>query len=426
MIKKLRIRFIVIAMAAIVIVLAVILSGIYVVSRKNIANYSDKVLMILAKNDGAFPKDYRGDKAPGYLGLQSTDETPFDTRYFTVTYDAAGKPRKFNLVKTELVSTPEEALEYCNEAFSEKEDSGAIGDYRYLIYRDRADGGTMVLFMDCHRQIDALTSFMRSSMIFCLSAVGAICVLLILFSKRAVEPIANSYEKQRHFISDASHELKTPLAIISANNEILEMDYGENECTDAIQKQVVRMANMTKNLTTLTKIDERAALEERRNIDVGALISDVAEPYYALARTADLNIEVNIPGKYILYGDEGLLRQMVSLLLDNAVKYGKSYVRISARKTVTKLKRIIVLEFRNDAENVEQGNLDKYFARFFRSDGARASGIEGSGIGLSIVKEIAELHKGEVSARGVGNDFVVTITFDKFSFGHVKKESENE
>ena len=395
MIKKLRIRFIVIAMAAIVIVLAVILSGIYVVSRKNIANYSDKVLMILAKNDGAFPKDYQGDKAPGYLGLQSTDETPFDTRYFTVTYDAAGKPRKFNLVKTELVSTPEEALEYCNEAFSEKEDSGAIGDYRYLIYRDRADGGTMVLFMDCHRQIDALTSFMRSSMIFCLSAVGAICVLLILFSKRAVEPIANSYEKQRHFISDASHELKTPLAIISANNEILEMDYGENECTDAIQKQVVRMANMTKNLTTL-------------------------------ARTADLNIEVNIPGKYILYGDEGLLRQMVSLLLDNAVKYGKSYVRISARKTVTKLKRIIVLEFRNDAENVEQGNLDKYFARFFRSDGARASGIEGSGIGLSIVQEIAELHKGKVSARGEGNDFVVTITFDKFSFGHVKKESENE
>lgn len=76
--------------------------------------------MILAKNDGAFPKDYQGDKAPGYLGLQSTDETPFDTRYFTVTYDAAGKPRKFNLVKTELVSTPEEALEYCDEAFSEK------------------------------------------------------------------------------------------------------------------------------------------------------------------------------------------------------------------------------------------------------------------------------------------------------------------
>lgn len=162
--------------------------------------------------------------------------------------------------------------------------------------------------------------------------MGAICVLLILFSKRAVEPIANSYEKQRHFISDASHELKTPLAIISANNEILEMDYGENECTDAIQKQVVRMANMTKNLTTLAKIDERAALEERKNIDVGALISDVAEPYYALARTADLNIEVNIPGKYILYGDEGLLRQMVSLLLDNAVKYGKSYVKISAKR----------------------------------------------------------------------------------------------
>ena len=156
------------------------------------------------------------------------------------------------------------------------------------------------------------------------------------------------------------------------------------------------------------------------------MISDVAEPYYALARTADLNIEVNIPGKYILYGDEGLLRQMVSLLLDNAVKYGKSYVKISARKTITKLKRIIALEFRNDAENVEQGNLDKYFARFFRSDGARASGIEGSGIGLSIVQEIAELHKGKVSARGEGNDFVVTITFDKFSFGHVKKERENE
>lgn len=426
MIKKLRIRFIVIAMAAIVIVLAVILSGIYVVSRKNIANYSDKVLMILAKNNGTFPKDYKSDKAPGYLGLQSTDETPFDTRYFTVTYDAWGNAYDFNLVRTELVNTPEEAIEYCNEALSEEEEQGAIGDYRYLVYRDRSDGGMMILFMDCHRQTDALKSFMRSSMIFCLSAAGAVCILLILFSKRAIEPIANSYEKQRHFISDASHELKTPLAIISANNEILEMDYGENECTDAIQKQVVRMANMTKNLTTLAKIDEKAALEERKNIDVGALISDVAEPYYTLARTSGLNIEVTIPEKCVLYGDEGLLRQMVSLLLDNAVKYGKSYVRISAKKAVTKLKRIIVLEFRNDAENVEQGNLDKYFARFFRSDGARASGIEGSGIGLSIVKEIAELHKGKVSARGEGNDFVVTITFDKFSFGHIKKDSDNE
>lgn len=424
MIKKLRIRFIVIAMVAIVIVLTVILSGIYVVSRKNIANYSDKVLMILAKNNGVFPKDYRGDFEPGYLGLQSTNETPFDTRYFTVTYDAYGNAYDFNLVKTELVDTPEDAIEYCDKAFSKGKDRGAIGDYRYLVYRDRADGGTMVLFMDCHRQTDALKSFMRSSLVFCLSATGAICILLILFSKRAIEPIANSYEKQRHFISDASHELKTPLAIISANNEILEMDYGENECTDAIQKQVVRMANMTKNLTTLAKIDERAALEERKNIDVGTLISDVAEPYYAVARTSDKTIEVSIPEGFVLLGDEGLFRQMVALLLDNAMKYGKSYVKVSARKTVTKLKREIVIEFRNDAESVEQGNLEKYFDRFYRSDGARASGIEGSGIGLSIVREIAELHKGKVSARGEGNEFIVTISFDKFSFGRKKCESK--
>ncbi len=421
MIKKLRIRFIAIAMGAIAIVLAVILSGIFVVSRKNIQNYSDKILMILAKNNGEFPEHYKADKTPTYLGIQSTNETPFDTRYFTVTYDQAGNPCDYNLEKTELVNTEEDAIRYCNEALSEGDVKGTINGYRYLVYHDRPDGKKMVLFMDCHRQTDALTSFMRSSMIFCVSAMGAVCILLILFSKRAVEPIANSYEKQRHFISDASHELKTPMAIISANNEILEMDFGENECTDAIQKQVLRMASMTKNLTTLAKIDERAALEERKNIDVGALISEVTQPYYALARTTGKTIDVNITDGYILLGDEGLFKQMTALLLDNAMKYGKSYVKVSARRTVTRLKREIVIEFRNDTESVEQGNLDKYLNRFFRSEGARASGIEGSGIGLSIVKEIAELHKGKVSDRGEDSEFVVYISFDKFAFGRKSK-----
>lgn len=423
MINKIRRRFILVAMIAVTIVLTVIISGIFLVSKKNLCNYSDMVLESLAENGGRFPENFRGEGAPNkYLGIGLSSETPFETRYFYVKYDADGNCKSFYLDKIATVNTPAEALAYCDKVFQKKSSSGFVNEFRYLVY-DTPDGGKLLLFMDCSKHINTLKTFFRSCLVFSASALAAVFILMLLFSKKAVQPIAKSYEKQRHFITDASHELKTPLTIISANNELIEMDYGENESTRAISKQVERMANMTKNLTVLAKIDERKALEEKKIINVSEITDDVVEPYKNLALTSGKILERHVCSDACIQGDESLIRQMLSLMLDNSVKYGKSYIDVRVSRNNGKFRKGVIIEIENDADKVEQGNLNKYFDRFYRSDDARASGLEGSGIGLSIVREIAELHKGTVAARGEGDKFIVTISFEKSVFAGKNKNN---
>lgn len=408
MIEKIRWRFVAIAMGSLFVVMVLIIGGINAYNFKSVNDFSDTVLCSLADNGGSFSAfSGTADMTRPPRSDEMTAETQFETRYFTVTYNSTANVALVDISHIAAVDK-NTAYNYAAEVLLEGKVKGYNGVYRYLV-RSVNDATTMVLFVDSSRQLAIAQEFLRMSLLIAFSVLAGVFILVVILSKRTVQPIAESYEKQKRFITDASHELKTPLTIISANNEIIEMDYGENDSTRSITKQVFRMADMTKNLTMLAKIDESDVLKEKTHFNLSETVADVTEPYIRTAAAKDMTLTTDIEKKIDFSGDEGLVRQMLSLVLDNALKYGKKNVFV----TLNKVKKDINFRIKNDTDGIEQGNLDKYFARFFRSDETRALGVEGSGIGLSIVKEIVTLHKGRITATGSGEDFIIDVVFNK-------------
>lgn len=244
------------------------------------------------------------------------------------------------------------------------------------------------------------------------SVVGlfAVFVLVVIFTKKVFRPVAESYEKQKRFITDASHELKTPLTIISANVEVLELEEGENAWTESIQKQIGRMNKLVEQMVTLNRMDEDNTLQEVTRFDLSEAVSETAELYVPVAARQEKTMTLQIEEEVKLCGDEAAIRQLVSLLLDNALKYSDKSGQIKV--TLKKRGKHSELSIWNSVEEIQKGNLDRLFERFYRLDSSRNSGTGGSGIGLSIAKSIVEAHKGKISARstdGRSIEFIVNF-----------------
>lgn len=230
-----------------------------------------------------------------------------------------------------------------------------------------------------------------------------LALLIIIFaSKRAVKPVAESYAKQKQFVTDAGHELKTPLTVISANNELTRMIYGESEWFDSIDKQVAKMNGLVRNLITLARMDE----EQKpvfASFHLSDAVYDTARSFKNLIHARQMLVTFDIEDDILYVGDESKLREVVSILMDNAVKYCDENGKIAVR---LKCGRQIQLQVINDFSNAESCELDKVFERFYRADKARTS--DGSyGLGLSIAKSIVELHGGTISARPLEHDRVM-------------------
>ena len=269
--------------------------------------------------------------------------------------------------------------------------------YRYRVAAVKANNGkvqTVVGLVNASSTLYAIFTMLSVSAI-----IGALSFLLVLFiiifaSDRAVRPIAESYTKQKQFVTDAGHELKTPLTVISANNELSRMIYGDSEWFDSIDKQVGKMNGLVRSLITLAKMDE----EEKpvfTSFNLSDAVYDTAKSFenliHAKGRILTLDIEDNI----IYLGDESKLRQVVSILVDNAVKYCSEQGKIAIRLTTQKSVQLTVT---NDYTVSEGFDPDKVFERFYRADKARTSD-GGYGLGLSIAKTIIEMHKGEIRAK---------------------------
>lgn len=370
-------------------------------------------------------------------------ESQFDTRYFTVTINSKGDVENIDTSKIASVSS-ENAAQYAKKLWkSGKKGDGKNGFSESFKYMTVGEGGsTMYIFLSCQRELSTIRTYVLASVGISVFGLAVVFVMIYFFSGKILKPVLESYEKQKRFITDASHEIKTPLTIIDANTEVIEMMEGENEWTSSTRKQVARLTSLTEKLVFLSRMDEEATKLEMLEFSLSDAILDTAEPFKAIARTKGKKLTIDVIDGILYTGDEKTIRQLVSILLDNAMKYSgcssasrekgninkknlnktnfnKTYLNKTTQTqndcvTTTgdtapeieltmrpsgKTRIITVRNTVDETANIKKGRQDMLFERFYRTDTSHNSKTGGFGIGLSAAYAIVKAHKGKITAE---------------------------
>lgn len=392
MLQKLRLRFIALAMGVLLLVLTVIMGSVNFLNYQHILSSTDHILEILIENDGKFPKAPDMKRRP--FDPEMSPELPFETRFFTIRMDVDGNVIFIDTGKIAAVND-DTAVEYAKQIGASGHKKGFVGQYRYRVQSDGS--GKLIVFQDCGRQLDAARSFLEISIIISLAGFLAVSLLLYIFSAKIVKPIADSYEKQKQFITNASHDLKTPITIIDADVDILEMDQSENEWLQDIKKQTKRLANLIQELVFLSRMEEGGNHFQMIEFPISDVISETAQSFESLAVTQGKNFTLNIQPMLSCNGDEKSLRHLIAILMDNALKYSDKNGRITL--TFERADRGLRLSVYNTCDSISKDDLKHLFERFYRGDKSRNSQTGGYGIGLSIAKAIVKAHKGSITAE---------------------------
>ena len=396
MIYNLRKKFIIISAVSVSVVFIIIFGIIYLVSTSQLNKTMDMLTDVISGNNGTFP-DFKDIKEPLSLeGVQNeiffTPDTPFSTRFFTVWADDENDILRTNVEKISSVSK-EEAENYAVQALQSDTMRGWVSNYRFKVYG--TDYGKAVVFVngEINRGITLRLLYLVGSVM--VGSFIVILLLIILISKRVVKPAAESYEKQRQFVTDANHELKTPLTLILSNIDIVESEIGKNEWLDDIRSEGNRMGGLINQLVTLSRMDEDTINLTVEEFDLSNMVSDIVSEFSGLAMKKRKKLLATVAPFIHYIGDEGLIRRLLSILLDNAIKYCDLDGQIDVK--VYQKGRYSVITVENTYQNIENVELDKLFDRFYRADKARTH-IGSFGIGLSIAKGIAKKHKGDIIA----------------------------
>ena len=417
MIRDLRKKFILVAMLSTMLVLTAIMGVVNFSNYREMLDRADEMTALLEQNDGKFPEEpswHEQDDTETPPAKPENDEkdksrfsveTPFETRYFTVTVDENGEVTDCDLDRIAAVDE-ETAEEYTQTAQQKNKTTGFQGIYRYRV--TETEDGAKYVFLDCCREISNFRTVLVTTISVSLLGLAAVFVLVVIFSRMVFRPVEESIQKQKRFITDASHELKTPLTIIDANTEVMEMESGESQWTKSTRKQIQRLSGLVQQLVTLSRLDEEKGLEEKCEFNLSEAVSECVQPYESLAQTREKNLTLNIEEDITYTGDERSIRQLAGMLMDNAVKYSSENGNITL--TLKKKGKKIFLEVYNDADDLPQGKMDVLFERFYRLDSSRNSGTGGSGIGLSVAKAIVQAHKGKITAENKnGRGLTITV-----------------
>lgn len=397
MIYKLQRKFIVICTVSVLSVVAVVFGVTLLLNISSLNRNMDILADRVSEGGGKFLPSFEAGDLPDRFPPRNeqdfdfiTPETPFSTRHFTVLFDQSG-----NVTKTVTESiysiTEEQAIDYAGKALTGAE-RGWISHFRYKVFRSELEWG--VVFVDGSMNRSATMQSMAIAGVVLLACAALVLVLIFLLSKRAVKPIAESYEKQKQFITDANHELKTPLTLILANLDIAESELGKSEWLDDIRAEGHRMTELVNQLVALSRMDEESHALNLSDVPLGEIVSDILAEFEPLAKGRGKALITDVDTGIVYHGDDALLRRLVGILMDNAIKYCDSNGEIAV---ALHRQRRIVLTVENTYAAVGELELHRLFDRFYRADKARTFN-GGYGVGLSMAKSIVEKHKGEITA----------------------------
>lgn len=412
MTKKLQKKFIVTSMTAIGILLLVLTLALNVFNASSQYRQNKRVLDMLCEKEFSIlwqiPQEFGQWGDSGFLQPPVDENTRRSSIYF-IAYADKDKNIRFIDTSRSVSITKAEAEKISLSAVSSGTLTGKIGAYRYKAVATQSNIGTAYVFLDTTQSTGTVLRVILFSIFAALACILLMLPVTVMLSKKAIKPIAVNMEKQKNFVTDAGHEIKTPLAIIMANTEALELHTQENKWTRNIKEQTNRLSILTQDLLALSRLDDAETDKIHEEVSFSEIVSDTIAMFYESAALKGVMINENIRPDITLKADREHLTRLVSVLTDNAVKYcsEKSEITLSLDKKDKKT----VFTVSNVCDALPGCESEKLFDRFYRGDSSHTQKSGGCGIGLSAARAIVELYKGKITALyGEGNTITFTVT----------------
>ena len=348
---------------------------------------------------------FQGGEPPRGNDFPFSGEAPYMIRFFAVRYSESGELLDINQDYIASVSESE-ALSFAGRVLEGGKEHGFYGSYRYFV--KTAERETTVIFLNAERELHAVRGLLVNTLLIAAISLVIVFLLVLLLAKRAVAPYMRNLEMQKQFITNAGHELKTPLTAISTSADVLAMEHGDNEWVQNIQVQSGRLARLITNLITLSRLDEERPALEKSEFSLSDALWETADSFLPLMRARGKAYSQSIGDGLAVNSNRAAVQQMASILLDNAVTHSPPGAKISL-KAFRKGRRIAI-EVSNTCEELARPELKHLFDRFYRVDQSHSETASGSGIGLSVAKATAEALGGKIHAELSGNVICFQIT----------------
>lgn len=413
MIKKLRRRFIISMTASAFALLVAVVSTINLVCIMNMDRRVTEILDYICDNGGVLYSDEEDYQPLDYInplgGVIYYEEISYITRFFYTELSANGEVISVNTNNIAAVDD-ETAIKYAKDVLKSGKTDGYGEDmYKYTVRQ--LDSTYFVCFIDVNEEMTYIGSMVTISVSIASFFFLLLFFVIVLVSKHFIRPVEQNSLKQKQFIADAGHELKTPLAIISANTEVLEMTCGENDWTSSIRKQTGRMTDLVNQMLVLARMDERVDKKNFTKFSLSEIVENTADAFAIIAGQGNKKLRLSVwPGINVL-GDEKSISELVTILVDNAVKYAPDSTQIDIR--LSRKNKAVIFETENSLADGESIDTKQLFDRFYRADKSRSRETGGYGIGLSIAKAVTEKHKGSISAEVQNGKIIFTVILNK-------------
>ena len=398
MIKKLRRKFILLSALSVFFVLAITMGAINISNYVSMENSASGVLTEIV-NEGPRQQDQPGGR-PGEGPINLRQEHYFVATFMNGSLQYLDNRQMFML-------TEQECKDLANKVFNNELTGGKYDTFRFTKVLKDSGNGT-VAFLDIREKLDSARSFLILSSSISLGAYLVLIGLIVVASKIAFKSSEEAYTKQKRFITNASHELKTPLTVINADLDLIEMDNGKTEWTESIRDQLTRLTEMTNQLVTLSKLEEEDPSKfPFEDFSVNDICKSAADSFAPSFKKEGIKFSYNITGNLTMHGNQRLIDELIHIFLDNSLKYTGGDNK-SSYFVVSENKNKIELRFSNTLDKDDEVDVKQIMDRFYRSPSNKK---EGSGIGLSIAQEIINLHKGKIHIDKNNSTLSFVITF---------------